>query len=96
MVDAIPFSRVKKNIHRDFSDGLMMAELIYHYNPKIVALHNYPPANSISKKIENWNMLTNKVLKKLGLHLGKQHIEDIANAVPGVIEKVLYDLMLKF
>jgi hypothetical protein len=51
MVDTIPFSRAKKNIHRDFSDGVMMAELIFHYNPKLVALHNYPPANSLAKKV---------------------------------------------
>jgi hypothetical protein len=51
MVDNIPFSRSKKNISRDFSDGVMMAELLYHYNPKIISLHNYPPSNSLSKKI---------------------------------------------
>jgi hypothetical protein len=51
MVDSIPFSRPKRNINRDFSDGLMMAELIHHYAPKLVSLHNYPPANSLSKKI---------------------------------------------
>lgn len=96
MVDSIPFSRAKKNIHRDFADGVMMAELIYHYNQKLVALHNYPPANSLAKKIENWNTLNVKVLKKLGVHLGKQDIENIANAVPGVIEEVLYNIMLKF
>lgn len=84
MVDSIPFSRAKKNIHRDFADGVMMAELIYHYNQKLVALHNYPPANSVAKKIENWSTLS------------KQDIENIANAVPGVIEEVLYNLLLKF
>jgi hypothetical protein len=36
MVDGVPFSRQKKNIARDFSDALMMAELIYHYYPKKV------------------------------------------------------------
>lgn len=36
MVDSVPFSRQKKNIARDFSDGLMMAELIHHYYPKKV------------------------------------------------------------
>ena len=51
MVDNIPFSRPKKNINRDFSDAVMLAELIYFYNPKIVSLHNYPPANSTPKKI---------------------------------------------
>jgi hypothetical protein len=36
MVDNIPFSKPKKHINRDFSDGLMMAELIHYYNPKII------------------------------------------------------------
>jgi len=36
MVDSIPFSRAKKNMNRDFSDGVMMAELIHHYRPKMV------------------------------------------------------------
>ena len=51
MVDCIPLSRSKRNINRDFADGVMMAELIHHYNPKLVSLHNYPAANSTAKKI---------------------------------------------
>jgi hypothetical protein len=51
MVDSIDFSRTKKNINRDFADGVMMAELIHYYNPKIISVHNYPPANSVAKKI---------------------------------------------
>jgi hypothetical protein len=71
MVDSIPFSRVKKNINRDFADCVMMAELIHHYNPKIISLHNYPAANSLSKKIDNWTTLSNKVLKKMGISLSR-------------------------
>ena len=67
MVDSIPFSRTKKNISRDFSDGVMMAELIHHYRPKVVELHNYPGGNSYTKKVNNWNVLNKKVLKKLDL-----------------------------
>ena len=74
MVDNIPFSRVKKNISRDFSDGVMMAEVINYYQPKAVALHNYPAANSHSKKVNNWNTLNTKVLKKIGLPLQKAQI----------------------
>lgn len=70
MVDSIPFSRQKKNIGRDFSDALMMAELIHNYYPKRVELHNYPSTNTVSKKIQNWNTLNSKVLKKMGLGLG--------------------------
>lgn len=74
MVDSIPLSRPKKNISRDFSDALMMAEVVHHFNPKIVAVHNYPPSNALSKKINNWNTLHNKVLKKMGIPLTKQQI----------------------
>jgi len=74
MVDSISFSRAKKNINRDFADGLLMAELIQHYQPKIVSPHNYPAANAIGKKIQNWNTLALKVLKKLGIGLSKAQI----------------------
>lgn len=96
MVDSIPLSRPKKNINRDFSDAMMMAEVIHHFNSKIVAVHNYPIANSVSKKIANWNTLHNKVLKKIGIPLTKQQIEDIANSQPGAIEQVLYQVLIKF
>ena len=75
MVDSIPLSRPKKNISRDFSDAAMMAEVIHHYKPKIVALHNYPAANSLDKKINNWNTLNTKVLKKMGLGLSREEIK---------------------
>lgn len=74
MVASIPFSRARKQINRDFADAVMMAELIHHYNPKAISLHNYPPANSHAKKIENWNTLNTKVFKKLRIHLEKQQI----------------------
>ena len=30
-VDGIPLSRPKKNMARDFADGLMVAEIIHHF-----------------------------------------------------------------
>ncbi|PAA94639.1 hypothetical protein BOX15_Mlig017903g1 [Macrostomum lignano] len=32
-IDQIPLSRPKKNIARDFSDGVLMAEVVKHYFP---------------------------------------------------------------
>ena len=45
-IDEIPLSRPKKNIARDFSDGVLLAEIISYYLPRIIELHNYSPANS--------------------------------------------------
>jgi hypothetical protein len=56
-VDSIPLSRPKRNIARDFSDGVLLAEVVHHYFPKYVELHNYSAANSIRQKLYNWSTL---------------------------------------
>ena len=35
-VDSVPLSRPKRNIARDFSDGVLMAEILSHFYPKLV------------------------------------------------------------
>lgn len=56
-VDQIPLSRPKKNITRDFADGVLMAEIVSHYFPKLVELHNYIASTSAATKLANWNTL---------------------------------------
>ena len=62
-VDEIPLSRPKRNIARDFSDGgnplnfetmmftfgiVLMAEVVKHFIPHLVEIHNYSAAHSVS------------------------------------------------
>ncbi|XP_064428941.1 sperm flagellar protein 1 isoform X1 [Mirounga angustirostris] len=56
-VDNIPLSRPKRNLSRDFSDGVLVAEVIKFYFPKMVEMHNYVPANSLQQKLSNWGHL---------------------------------------
>ena len=46
-IDEIPLSRPKKIISRDFSDGVLVAEVLNHYVPALIDLHNYSGANSV-------------------------------------------------
>ena len=62
-VDEIQLSRPKKIITRDFSDGVLMAEIVKNYIPKIVDLHNYSSAHSVNQKTYNWNTLNCKIAK---------------------------------
>ncbi|KAF6023692.1 SPEF1 [Bugula neritina] len=94
-VDQIPLSRPKKNLTRDFSDGVLVAETISHYFPKLVELHNYPPATGTKLKMENWNVLNRKVFKKLHFELAEDVIKQVVNAKPFVIERVLLMLRTK-
>lgn len=56
-IDEIPLTRQKKNMTRDFSDGVLTAEVVHHFLPKYVDLHNYSSANAIQQKITNWRTL---------------------------------------
>jgi len=91
-IDEIPLSRPKRNIGRDFSDGVLAAELAAHFFPKLVELHNYSAANSVSQKTYNWNTLNQKVFKKMGFQIGKHDIEGVCACAPGVVERVLRTL----
>ncbi len=78
-VDSFPLSRSKKNISRDFSDGVLIAEVISLVAPSCVDIHNYTNANSVVQKMYNWNTLNAKVFKRLGMFLNLQDLEDCAN-----------------
>lgn len=66
-----------------------MAEIVRHFQPKLVELHNYSSANSSTQKMYNWNTLNQKVFKKLGFIVTKQEIESVCNCEMGAIERVL-------
>lgn len=78
-IDTIPLSRPKRNIARDFSDGVLLAEVLFHHHPTLVELHNYTSANSSTQKMFNWNTLNFKVLKKFGIQLNQKDMEDCCN-----------------
>ncbi|KRW99159.1 Calponin homology domain [Pseudocohnilembus persalinus] len=94
-IDEIPLSRPKKNITRDFADGLLVAEVVAHYFPKLVEIHNYSQAHSISQKLYNWNTLNQKVFKKMGFQISKIDIDHVVGAVPDAIERVLKVVQIK-
>ena len=70
-VDEIPLSRPKRNIARDFADGVLVAEVMKHFLPRIIDLHNYSSANAVEKKMYNWNHLNDKVFRRIGFKLAK-------------------------
>ncbi|KAL0964166.1 hypothetical protein UPYG_G00320100 [Umbra pygmaea] len=91
-IDKIPLSRPKRNIARDFSDGVMAAEVVKYFFPKLVELHNFTPANSTLQKINNWGTLNRQVFSKLNFHIPEETVKRIVNSTAGAIEPVLCSL----
>ncbi|GJQ86859.1 hypothetical protein Trydic_g19527 [Trypoxylus dichotomus] len=94
-IDGYSISRQKRNIARDFSDAVPLAEILKHHYPKTVDLHNYSPKNAIAQKVVNWTILNKKVLYKLNINLTPKTIDELANSKPGAIERVLSEIKTK-
>ena len=56
-LDSMTFTRPKRNLGRDFSDGVLTAEIVKNYHPKLVQLHNYPAGSALNAKFSNWKTL---------------------------------------
>ncbi|CAL8464583.1 g4118 [Coccomyxa elongata] len=94
-VDEIPLSRPKRNIARDFADGVLVAEIVHHYFPRLVELHNYSGAHGLAQKMYNWCTLNQKVFKRLGFVVAKSECQACASCQPGAIERVLKLIRLR-
>ena len=89
-IDSIPLSRPKRNIARDFSDCVLVAEIVHHYRPSIVSLHNYPSTCNAKQKLQNWETMNMKVFKKIGVRLTQVDIDDCANVCPQYSDVFLF------
>ncbi|XP_051897537.1 sperm flagellar protein 1 isoform X2 [Pristis pectinata] len=94
-IDRVPLSRPKRNIARDFSDGVMVAEVVKHFLPRLVEMHNYIPANSTQQKLSNWQLLNRQIFSKLHFHISEEMLKKLVKSSPGIIEPVLYTLRQK-
>lgn len=94
-IDQIPLSRPKRRIERDFSDGVMVAELVKYYFPNWVELHNYAPANNTQQKMINWGLLNRKVFSRFDLNVPEHVMRGICIGKTGLIETFLYNLRVK-
>ncbi|XP_071949290.1 sperm flagellar protein 1-like [Antedon mediterranea] len=94
-IDSIPLSRPKRLITRDFSDGVLTAEVVSHFHPKLVEIHNYTPANSTQQKLSNWGTLSRKVFTKLNINVPDNIIRGVINCKAGVVEVFLWQLKIK-
>ena len=69
----------------------MMAELIHHYLPSRIELHNYPPASAAKQKLDNWRTLNRKpmlmYLRLLSLSLSHSDLTTSIISICVIVQK---------
>ncbi len=63
-VDSFNLSKVKRNIARDFSDGVLTMEILKSYFPEVVVLNSIVAAHSKKDKAINWDFLRSALIRK--------------------------------
>ena len=74
---------------------MLIAEVVKHFQPQLVDLHNYSNAHSVQQKTYNWNTLNNKVFSKIGMQTSLKDIKDAVEMMPETVERVLFTLRFK-
>uniref|UniRef100_A0A667GNN4 CH-like domain-containing protein n=1 Tax=Lynx canadensis TaxID=61383 RepID=A0A667GNN4_LYNCA len=67
----------------------MLAEIVKHFRPRLVDLHNYVPTCNTDQKLSNWSILNRKVFHKLRLWVSETDIRKVVANTPGAIEPIL-------
>ena len=94
-LDTIPLSRPIHNLEKDFSDGVLVAEIIAYFFPEYVDLEKYSNARNMSQRTKNWRRLNADVLPKLSLHAPGTVVHDITNGDHRAVELFLLHLREK-
>lgn len=94
-LDTIPLSRPVRNLDTDFSDGILVAEIVAYFFPEYVDLDMFHIARNMSQRTKNWRLLNSDVLPKLSLHAPGTVVHDITNGDIRAVELFLLHLREK-
>ena len=53
-LDRVPLSKPRNQVEKDFSDGVLAAEIVHHYFPELVDLKEYLPEQNIQERQSQW------------------------------------------
>jgi len=82
-----------RHLNHLFADATEMAKILKQLFPDLVQLHNYDSCCKMESKLNNWNTLNKRVLKKIKLQQSEAQILALAKGTPGAIDKLLLKLM---
>lgn len=77
-----------KNVRRDFSNGLLIAEIFFWYFQDDIQMHSYENGNSIENKLSNWSQLES-FFSKRNVNISRELIDGTIHCKPGAAEMLL-------
>jgi len=86
---SLNLSKEVNNFPRDFSDGVLLAEIIARFLPRYISLNTFTRVYSLALKKYNWETLQKCVLRHLHIRLSAHQVNQLVNAEEGAIERLI-------
>lgn len=88
-INRFDLSKPKKDFKRDFSDGVLLSEVLNYHYPHVLDLNNYISTCNTKQKYSNWEVLINKILRRIKVVPTKKELDNIIMCKEFAIEKFL-------
>ena len=88
-INRFDLSKPKKDFKRDFSDGVLLSEVLNYHYPHVLDLNNYISTCNTKQKYANWEVLTKKILRRIKVVPNKKELDSIIMSKEYAIEKFL-------
>lgn len=93
-LDRVPLSKPRSNVEKDFSDGLLAAEIVRFYYPDLVDFRMLRPVLNLQERTEQWKLLNSEVFDKIGLTVPSHVLTQLSIAKTGIAQAFLFNLRM--
>lgn len=93
-LDRVPLSKPRSNVEKDFSDGILAAEIVRFYYPDIVDFRMLRPALSIADRTEQWKLINSEIFNAIGLTVPSHVLAQLSISKSGIAQSFLFNLRM--
>ncbi|XP_028932907.1 spermatogenesis-associated protein 4 [Ornithorhynchus anatinus] len=90
-LQSLQLSFCPRHVHRDFSNGFLIAEILNFYYPEDLRMSGFENGTSLQTKLSNWAQLE-KFFARKHLKLSKELIDGTLHCKPGASEILIQEV----
>lgn len=93
-LDRVPLSKPRSNVEKDFSDGILAAEIVRFYYPDLVDFRMLRQTLNLQERTDQWKLLNSEIFDKIGLTVPSHVLTQLSISKSGIAQAFLFNLRM--